>query len=329
MDSMVLLAAAMAAGAVALVSYGVWSLATGERQRVAWRVSRTGIGLREQAMSSADVRVRGRSGGMFQPVDRVLARYSWAEQARLELQKAEVHLHLSEFIALRILATAAVAGVLLLIALTGGQFLFAIAAAIAGVVVWWQTGSFVRRRIKRRKAAIEEHLDEALVSISGSLRAGFSFPQACQMSVTQLQWPLKDEIQEMLEEVNIGASLDDALRHLAERIESYEVDITVNAVLVQRQVGGSLAEILDNVAHTMRDRRELRGHIMALTAQQRLSAYFVAGVPVFMCGLLSLTSWEFMKPLFTTFTGNILLAIGLLFDMLGFIVMRRLTKIDF
>jgi len=133
----------------------------------------------------------------------------------------------------------------------------------------------------------------------------------------------------MLEEVNVGASLDDALRNMAERIESYEVDITVNAVLVQRQVGGSLAEILDNVARTIRDRRELRGHIMALTAQQRLSAYFVAGVPIFMAGFLSLISWEFMKPLYLTTVGNILLAIGLTLDMVGFLVMRRLTRIDF
>ena len=140
---------------------------------------------------------------------------------------------------------------------------------------------------------------------------------------------MKDEMRTMLEEVNVGASLDDALRNMAERIESYEVDITVNAVLVQRQVGGSLAEILDNVARTIRERRELRGHIMALTAQQRLSAYFVAGVPIFMAGFLSVISWEFMKPLYLTTVGNILLAIGLTLDMVGFLVMRRLTKIDF
>jgi tight adherence protein B len=116
---------------------------------------------------------------------------------------------------------------------------------------------------------------------------------------------------------------------MAERIESYEMDITVNAVLVQRQVGGSLAEILDNVSRTIRERRELRGHLLALTAQQRLSAYFVAGVPIFMAAFLSLISWQFMRPLYLTTVGNILLAIGLGLDMLGFLVMRRLTKIDF
>jgi tight adherence protein B len=133
----------------------------------------------------------------------------------------------------------------------------------------------------------------------------------------------------MIEDINVGASLDDALRHLAERVSSYEMDIAVNAVLVQRQVGGSLAEVLDNIANTIRERRELYGHLMALTAEQRLSAFFVAAVPIFMLGLLSLTSWQFMKPLFITTTGNALMAIGLFLDMLGFLVMRRLARIDF
>jgi tight adherence protein B len=325
---MVLLASAVGAAAVILISVGVWSLATGERQRVAWRISRTGIGMREQH-TPADVRVRGRSNSVFQPVERALSRYTWAERARVDLQKAEIHLHVSEFIAIRVISTVAILAIGIFIAFATEQVLVGIATLFIALFVWVQIGSVVRRRIKRRQSAIEDHLDEALTNIAGSLRAGFSFPQACQMSLAQLQWPLKDEIQEMLEEVNVGASLDDALRHLAERIESYEVDITVNAVLVQRQVGGSLAEILDNVARTMRDRRELRGHLMSLTAQQRLSAYFVSGVPILMCGFLSLTSWDFMKPLFVTFIGNILLAIGLLMDVIGFLVMRRLTRIDF
>jgi tight adherence protein B len=330
MDTLVLVAAICAAATVALVSYGVWTIVSAEQTRVAWRVSRTGIGLlRRPATQSADVRVQGRSRAMFQPVDRALSKYTWAEKMRLQLQKAEINLHLSEFLAIRILATAAVGVITLVLLFTGADLLYVAAAAGLTFFVWWQIGAYVRRRISRRKTAVERHLDQALVNIAGSLRAGFSFPQACQMSLRQLEWPLNQEFQEMLEEVNVGASMDDALRHMAERIESYEVDITVNAVLVQRQVGGSLAEILDNVAKTIRERRELRGQLMALTAQQRLSAYFVAGVPVLMAGFMSLVNWEFMRPMFTTVVGNVLLVIGAIFDMLGFLVMRRLTRIDF
>jgi len=327
MDTTILAASLLAGAAVVLLSYGVWSLSTVERQRVAWRVSRTGI--RAQPSRTHDVRLEDRSRAVFVPVDRVLSKYTWAQKASLQLQKAQINLYLSEFIALRVIATFLVVAVPLFIAFKEGELLIGLAAIGAGFVVWWQIAAYVRNKIRRRQAATEEHLADALVNISGSLRAGFSFPQACQMAVPQLHWPLNEEIQEMLEEVNVGRSLDDALRTLAERVESYEMDITVNAVLVQRQVGGSLAEILDNLARTLRERKELRGHLMALTAQQRLSAYFVAGVPLLTLGFLCLTSWQFMKPLFVTFTGNILITIGVIMDLLGFLVMRRLTRIDF
>ncbi|HWO73939.1 MAG TPA: type II secretion system F family protein [Dehalococcoidia bacterium] len=329
MDTLVLITSICGALAVFLVSYGAWSLISADRNRVAWRVRRTGIGMRPGIRPSQDVLVQGRSSPIFTPVDRALSKYSWAEKASLELQRAEVNLHLSEFIAFRVLTTLAAFLVLAVIGLATGEVLLLVAAVGLGVFVYWYMGFFVRRRVKRRQDAIEARLDEALVNIAGSLRAGFSFLQACQMSLNQLEWPLKQEIEEMLEEVNVGASLDDALRHLAERIESYEVDIAVNAVLVQRQVGGSLADILDNVARTIRERRELRGHVMALTAQQRLSSYIVAAVPVIMAVFLSLSNWEFMKPLFVTTTGNILLVMGVVLDVLGFVVMRRLTRIDF
>jgi tight adherence protein B len=329
MDLLVLLVSLLGAMTVVLVTYGVWTLVSADQARVSLRVARTGLGRFRRAAPSADVRVQGRSRAMFVPVDRALSKYSWAEKARLQLQKAEINLHLSEFLTIRLVSTVVVFAIFIFFALTKDQILVAAAGVGAAVFVWWQFGAFVRKRIKRRQAAVERHLDQALVNIAGSLRAGFSFPQACQMSLRQMEWPLNLELQEMLQEVNVGASLDDALRHMAERIETYEVDIAVNAVLVQRQVGGSLAEILDNVAKTIRERRELRGQLMALTAQQRLSAYFVAGVPVMMAAFMSIVNWEFMKQLFTTTLGTILMVVGAVLDVLGFLVMRRLTRIDF
>jgi tight adherence protein B len=327
MDTVVLLATVLGAAAVGLLTFGIFSMATAERDRVAMRVSRTGIGVRHIQGPATDVRVHGRASNIFAPIDRALVRYSWAERSRLELDQADLALHISEFVIMRALGTLATFAI---IALAGGfQLLFILFGLIAAALAYWQFGAFVRRRISRRRNAIDAQLDQALVSIASSVRAGFSFLQACQLSVNQMQWPLKQEFEAMLEEVSVGASIDDALRNLSEKVESYEVDIAVNAVLVQRQVGGSLSEILDNVAHTIRERRELRGHLMALTAQQRLSAIFVASVPIGMAVLLSLTSWQFMKPLYLTLTGNILLSVGIIMDILGFLVMRRMTRIDF
>jgi tight adherence protein B len=329
MDLTVLLASLFAAAAVVLISYGAWMVSATERDRVSLRVGRTGVSTRRPVRRVADLRLQDRTHAVFTPVDRALSKYGWAERSSQQLLKAEVNLYLSEFIALRIVATLTVLVTGLVMALITGELLVAIAAVGVAAVVWWQCGAFVRRRIRRRKDAIEAHLDDALTNLSGSLRAGFSFTQACQMAVPQLPWPLKQEIQTMLEEVNVGASLDDALRNLAERVESYEMDMTVNAVLVQRQVGGSLAEVLDSLAHTIRERRELHGQLMVLTAEQRLSAYFVAGMPLLTLGVLCITSWQFMAPLFETFIGNVLIVIGVIMDLLGFLLMRKLTHIDY
>ena len=325
MPPVMLLASALAAVSVILVFAGVRTAVVAHRDRLSLRLDQSGRAFRNAA-GRQDVALRRNSHRAFVALERPLDRFGWAERARKDLRKAEVHLHLSEFIAIRLLASVATVA---LIALVGQSPVVVVGAVLIGIVVWLVPEAYVKHRIARRQGALEGQLDAMLVGLAGSLRAGFSFVQACQMAVEQLTWPLKQEMQEMLEEVTLGASIDEALGHLAERAESYEVDITVNAVLVHRSTGGNLAEVLDSVARTIRDRRELRGHIMALTAQQRLSAFFVAGVPVLMAVFLSLANWQFMKPLFTTSTGAYLLLAGVVFDALGFVVMRRLTRIDF
>ncbi len=326
MDPLIAAVSLLVAASAVLIILGVQKTATAEASEIEARVSGTRRLRAGQSGGLADVTVQSRQRGFFMALDRPLERFSWADRARADLRKAELNLHLSEFVGLRLL-TAGPA--VFLIAWVGGSVLALLIAVAAGIFIWWLPGMFVRRRINRRQHALEASLDSMLTHISGSLRAGFGFLQACQMAIEQLEWPLKNEMEETLEEVSVGASIEEALQNLARRVESYEMDITVNAVLVQRSTGGNLSQVLDSVARTIRDRRELRGHIMALTAQQRLSAIFVAGVPVFMTGLLSLMNWKFMHPLFTTTTGNFLLAAGAIFDMIGFLVMRRLTKIDF
>jgi len=328
-DALVLLTAIVGATAVALVSYGVWTIATAEREQVAWRVSRTGIGVRTRTEPFVDVRVQGRSSAIFTPIDRALIRYDWADSISILLRRAEINLYVSEYLVIRALAAFIPFVLFTFAALSSSQAIFLFLGVVVAGLLWWQVGAFVGRRIGARQRGIDDRLDEALAHLAGSLRAGFSFLQACQMVVPQLDGPLKAEFEEMLEDVNVGASMEDALKGLAERISSYEVDIAVNAVLVQRQVGGSLAEILSSVANTIRERRELRGHLFALTAQQRVSAYFVASVPFVLGIFLSLTSWHFMAPLYTTLAGNIMLTAGIVLDISGFVLMHRLTRVDF
>jgi tight adherence protein B len=321
----VLLASAAVAASVILISLGLKMVATEESGRISLRVQRSGR-VATRPVSTADV-TRQAQQGFFTTLEEPLHRFTWLQDVREDLRRAGLSLHASEYFLLRFVA--ALASGALVVILFKFSLLSAVGGILVGAFVWLLPAIMVKRRIEKRQRLLEGQLDGALTSLASAVRAGFSFLQACQMTATQLKTPLREELEEALEETRLGVTIEDALTSMAKRLRSYEVDIVVNAVLVHRAIGGNLSEILDSIARTLRDRRELRGHLMALTAQQRLSAVFVAGVPVFMAVFLSLTSPEFMKPLWTTSTGILLLVVGIVLDVLGFLVMRRLTRIDF
>jgi tight adherence protein B len=325
-DTLVLLTSAAVAASVVLISLGLRLVATEERGRISLRVQRSGRAATRPA-ARADVTWQAQRAGFFTSLEEPLHRFTWLQDVRDDLRRAGLDLHASEYFLFRFAAAVTAGAVVVLI--FGVSLLLGAVAVLTGVLVWIIPAVLVRRRIQKRQSLLESQLDSALTSLASAIRAGFSFLQACQMTTTQMKAPLRQEMEEALEETTIGVTIEEALVGMARRIRSYEVDIVVNAVMVHRSVGGNLAEILDSIARTLRQRRELRGHLMALTAQQRLSALFVSGVPVFMAVFLSLTSWDFMKPLWTTNTGGLLLLGGLVLDVLGFLVMRRLTRIDF
>jgi tight adherence protein B len=327
MDSMTLLASVLTAGAVMLVFFGLRSVAAADQGNIIRRLRQSSPGSDSPQAGTADVLVTQRPLNILSSLDMPLHKFGWAKKAQADLERAEIHLHLGEFIAIRLALTTISFVVVLLIA---GSGLLGIAIAIgAGAIAWFGCSFYVRRRVGKRQAALERQLDRALMSIATSMRSGFSFLQGVRLTTQQLEWPLKDELEIVLDDVGLGATIEQALTDMAGRANSYEMDIAVTAVVVQRTVGGDLAEILDNTARTIRDRRELRGHIMSLTAQQRLSAIFVCIIPPGMAALLSLTSYQFMRPLWETGTGHILVIASAIFDIVGFLVIKRLTRIDF
>lgn len=323
MDPLILITAGLVALSAVLTTVGFRSVAAAYSDRIDSRLARRGT---SSSGAAASVTIQQTSRGIFASLDRPLSKLNWAQRMRLNLKQADVNLHVSEFIFLRLLLSV---GGGLAIAVIGASLLTTVAGLIIGLMTWFVAGRWVAARIEHRRRRLEGQLDSALLGLATSLKSGFGFLQACQLSLDQLEWPLEDEIEDLLEDVSLGSSIDDALRAMAERVHSYEMDLMVNAILVQRSVGGDVGNTLENIARTLRERRELNGHIMSLTAQQRLSAYFVSGLPVLVGAFLSLTSWEFMRPLFTTQTGQILIGFGIVFDILGFLAIRRLTKIDF
>ncbi len=145
---------------------------------------------------------------------------------------------------------------------------------------WFATGFWVKRKKSSRLHKLEAQMVEMLQMLSSGLRAGFGLLQALEAASDQSQAPLQTELRRTMRDTAMGASVEQALTSFNERVGSADFDIVITAILIQRSVGGNLAEILDNMQQTMRERERIRGEIRTLTSQQRLTGYVIGGIPV-------------------------------------------------
>jgi tight adherence protein B len=267
-----------------------------------------------------------RESGTFPFVRAVLVKSGRAERAALDLQQAGLALKASEYYLLRMLL-ATLACVLVLLLFRGSTWGLAF-GIMAGFMGFMAPAWYVSRLRSRRLTQINAQLVEGLQLISNALRSGFAFTQSVEMAVRQLQPPLRDELERFLQDNALGSKTDEALESLVERTGSYDVEMMVTTILVQRTTGGNLSEILDNVAETIRERERLQGEIRALTAQQRLTGRVLAIYPILLGLLFTLVAYDLMKVLWEEEFGRVLLAIAATFQVLGFLVINRVLRLD-
>lgn len=186
----------------------------------------------------------------------------------------------------------------------------------------------LRIKIDRRTVAFNNQLGDSLVLIANSLRTGYSFMQAIEMVSREMPEPISSEFGRVLKEMNLGITTEEAMNNLAKRINSDDLDLVITAVLIQRQVGGNLAEVLDNIATTIRDRVKLKGKVKTLTAQGRISGMIVGLLPICVGVLIYLINPEYIKVLFIHPMGRVMLAAGIISQLLGIIVIRKIVNIE-
>jgi tight adherence protein B len=183
------------------------------------------------------------------------------------------------------------------------------------------------RRAARRQAFARQ-LPDALQAICGSLRAGFALGQGFTIVADNLPAPISAEFARALREMNLGATVEQALGSMAQRMQSLDFDLAVSGILINRQVGGNLAELLDNVAATLRERVKLKGFIRVITSQQRLSAWIVVAVPPVVLIVLLLGMPTYMSYLIRTNIGHALLVLSILMQLTGAYFIRRIVSIE-
>ncbi len=200
-----------------------------------------------------------------------------------------------------------------------------LAAGILGVLaplIW------VRLRRLHRQHAFVRQLPDALQAISGSLRAGFGFNQGMAAVASDLPPPISLEFARAIREVNLGLTIEEALQNMAHRMQSIDFDLAVAGILINRQVGGNLAELLDHVTATIRERVKLKNFIRVLTAQQRLSALIIMIVPPVLLVILLTGLREYTSYLLVTRVGQMMLGVAAVMQLLGVFFIRRIVAID-
>lgn len=259
--------------------------------------------------------------GIFDTLDKVMEKRTFSQKLQYELSKANLPIRVSEFISFRFVGTTLLALVGYLLAKTGGM-------VILGVIGYMFPMIYVKSVQKKRQKAFAAQIEDALRLISSSLKSGYSFLQAVEMVSKEMKDPIALEFKKVLRETSLGMSLEESLNKLAARMESDDFDLVVTAVIIQRETGGNLAEILDNIGHTIRERIRIKGEIMTLTAMGRLSGMIVSALPFGLAIILYLMQPSYMEPLFTTLIGKGMIALGIIMMATGIFMIKKIISIE-
>lgn len=296
------------------------------RREVADRMGRY-VKVGEELVQASTVSLLASGASGWRSLIRRLSRYfespQWTRSVEHKLTRAGLMLRGSEFLV--ICLGTALAGALALFVFTKGKGAFALLGAAVG---YWLPFLVLRVKIDRRTKAFNDQLGDALILIANSLLTGYSFLQSIDMVAREMPAPISQEFSRVLKEMNLGVTTEDALNNLAKRVDSDDLDLVITAVLIQRQVGGNLAEVLNNIANTIRGRIKIKGEIKTLTAQGRISGLVVGCLPFGLGLVLYALNPEYIQPLFSQPAGQAMLAAALVSQMIGIIFIRKIVNID-
>jgi len=305
-----------------LFGYGVYLFIRGRQSEIEERLGRYAVRVptEEEEAASAGPR-RSPLGERF---ERVLSGRGFAENIRTQLARADIKLTAGEFIAATLISIVLFAFVAYLISRRNPFF-----ALGGGVLGFFAPRWYVAFLQRRRLNAFNAQLGDTINMMVNGLRAGYSILQAMEAVADEMSPPASEEFRRVVREVQLGLSMEEALNNLLRRVPSDDLDLMVTAMNVQREVGGNLAEVLDAISFTIRERIRIQGEIRALTAQGRYSGYIVSLLPVVVGVLVYLINPDFIRPLFEDRTcGWPVLGIAALGVILGNIVIRKIVNIE-
>ena len=199
---------------------------------------------------------------------------------------------------------------------------------LAGLSVPLMSWLWIRMRVNKRRNAFTEQLGDCLTTVANALRAGYSFQQAMDVVAREMEPPMSTEFERVTTDVAMGVALEDALEQMNKRIGSSDFDLVVTAVLIQREIGGNLAQILDTISFTINERIRMKREISALTAQGRFSAWVLLLLPFAVAIFCWFFNHDQMMLFVTEEIGRIAIAVAIIMEILGFVIIQRIVDIE-
>jgi len=252
-----------------------------------------------------------------------------------DIARADLRIKVSEFLAIWAASTLGIPALMFIFSF-GLPALGSPISLIVGAFIGFMLPRFwLGRRKNGRLNAFNKQLPDTITLVANALRAGSSFLQAIELVVRESRPPVSTEFSRVIREVNLGLPFDQAMENMVRRMKSEDFELMATAINIQHSVGGNLAEILDSIAYTIRERVRIKGEIRTLTAQQRLSGYVVGLLPFGLAGFIFLAAPTFFDPMWDPKVsvaglpaGIIILGAGFLMMMIGFTFIQKIVDIE-
>lgn len=263
-------------------------------------------------------------GTVFYSIAKKIPKFKSSGRSNMELNllRANLKLTVEELLIYRLLSSSAFT--FLVFAIKKDYFL----TIIVFFLVWQAPKLWIKNRMKKRLDGFNDQLNGGLILISNALKAGHSFMQALSISARETEGSFSEEFKILLKEMNFGIPIDIAMKNLLDRVDSKDMGLIVNAILIQKDIGGNLSEILENISETIRERQKIKNELKTLTAQGKMSGMIVMLLPIFLGGVIYLFNKEYMMLLFTRKLGLSMIGISLVNELIGVALIRKIVNID-
>jgi len=245
-----------------------------------------------------------------------------SEKIATQLASADLKIKVSEYVLLNV-------GTLVLFALLAYALFHSLILAVGGAALgFYAPRIYVGQRKAARQKAFNDQLGDAINLLVNALRSGYSLLQSLETASKELPPPISVEFARVVQEIGLGLNLEQALDNMLRRMQSDDLDMLITAVNVQHEVGGNLAQILETISHTIRERVRIKNEIKVLTAQQMITAYIISFLPIGLGLILYIINPNYVGMLFSEPCGWIQVGIGLTMIIVGYIIIRNIVNIE-